>query len=411
MKNKKEKLVPELRFPEFKGEWKNSKLGNIAEFDKGKNISKADISEDGEIECIRYGELYTRYKEIIDEVYSRTNLDKEELVFSEKGDVLTPSSGETAIDIATASCINKDDVALGGDINIIRSDINGNFLAYYLSNKKRTDVARLAQGISVIHLYKSHLKSLSVNLPSKQEQQKISSFLSLIDKKIELLKKKKELLELYKKGVMQKIFNREIRFKDKDGNDYPEWEEKRLGEIVKIRGGYAFKSKNFLTKGVPIIRISNIPNKGRYTNSENLVYYEMAEKLQDYQIRSGEAIIALSGATTGKVGVLRIDQPAFLNQRVGVFMRDNIKVDYDFLIHYVFSQNFQKEINKFLVAGAQPNISISDINTIKTIFPSLREQAEIAGFLNRLLKLTENTQDTMKNMKTFKKGLLQKMFI
>jgi type I restriction enzyme S subunit len=137
----------------------------------------------------------------------------------------------------------------------------------------------------------------------------------------------------------------------------------------------------------------------------------MAEKLQDYQIRSGEAIIALSGATTGKVGVLRIDQPAFLNQRVGVFMRDNIKVDYDFLIHYVFSQNFQKEINKFLVAGAQPNISISDINTIKTIFPSLREQAEIAGFLNRLLKLTENTQDTMKNMKTFKKGLLQKMFI
>ncbi len=90
----------------------------------------------------------------------------------------------------------------------MRSPLHGYFLALYLSNKKKYDIARLAQGISVIHLYPEHLKSLKINYPTLPEQQKISSFLSLIDRKIELLNKKKELLEIYKKGVMQKIFNR-----------------------------------------------------------------------------------------------------------------------------------------------------------------------------------------------------------
>jgi type I restriction enzyme S subunit len=385
--NKKEKLIPELRFPEFEGEWEKTRLMKITN-----NISsgKSKRSKKGSFDL--YG--------------SMSKIGKTNDLLYRKPTILVARVGANAgqVNLATGEYGVTDNTLIVEPEN----SINIKFLKELL-NKSR--LSRLVIGSGRPLVTGGDISKLILKIPSKQEQQKISSFLSLIDKKIELLKKKKELLELYKKGVMQKIFNQEIRFKDEDGNDYPEWEEKRLGEIVKIRGGYAFKSKNFLTKGVPIIRISNIPNKGRYTNSENLVYYEMAEKLQDYQIRSGEAIIALSGATTGKVGVLRIDQPAFLNQRVGVFMRDNIKVDYDFLIHYVFSQNFQKEINKFLVAGAQPNISISDINTIKTIFPSLREQAEIAGFLNRLLKLTENTQDTMKNMKTFKKGLLQKMFI
>jgi type I restriction enzyme, S subunit len=182
--------VPQLRFPEFSGEWIEHKLGYIARFSKGKGISKADIIDDGSFECIRYGELYTRYSETIQDVHSKTNLDTKDLVLSEYNDVIIPASGESQIDIATASCVLKDDVALSGDINIIKTPENGVFLAYYLNNAKKIDIARLAQGISVVHLYSSQLKTLGLLLPIQEEQQKIASFLTTVDSKIEQLTKK-----------------------------------------------------------------------------------------------------------------------------------------------------------------------------------------------------------------------------
>ncbi|MFN5772959.1 MAG: hypothetical protein ACK447_07715, partial [Flavobacterium sp.] len=119
--------IPSLRFPDFNPEWKTKKLGEIAKFSKGKGISKNDISIDGVNECIRYGELYTRYGEVISEVYSRTNVDIDKSVISEANDVIIPASGETQIDIATASCVTKSGVILGGDLNIIKTDNNGVF--------------------------------------------------------------------------------------------------------------------------------------------------------------------------------------------------------------------------------------------------------------------------------------------
>src|SRR5579863_2628879 len=110
-------------------DWELVKLGDIATFLKGNGISKEEITEDG-IACIRYGELYTKYKEKINQIYCKT-INKNALVYGYKNDVLMPSSGETAIDIATASCLQIDAVALGGDINIIRTKCNGIFLSYY----------------------------------------------------------------------------------------------------------------------------------------------------------------------------------------------------------------------------------------------------------------------------------------
>jgi hypothetical protein len=106
------RLVPKLRFKEFSGEWKEKKLGEVCKIHKGKGISKGDIFENGKLECVRYGELYTDYKEIIKNVKSKTNLNKDNLILSKNNDVLIPSSGETNIDIATAHCILKDNVAL-----------------------------------------------------------------------------------------------------------------------------------------------------------------------------------------------------------------------------------------------------------------------------------------------------------
>jgi len=200
--------VPNYRFPEFEkdGEWSEKKLEDVASFSKGKGISKSDIAENGRVPCIRYGELYTHYNETISFVHSYTNLDPKDLVLSEANDVIIPASGETQIDIAKASCVLEKDIALGGDLNIIKSNINGVFLSYYLNNSKKMDIARIAQGISVVHLYANQLKTLVLNIPKPKEQQKIASCLSSLDEIITAQSVKIEQLQQHKKGLMQGLF-------------------------------------------------------------------------------------------------------------------------------------------------------------------------------------------------------------
>jgi type I restriction enzyme S subunit len=205
-------LSAELRFPGFEGEWEEVRLREVAEIYKGKGISKNDISDDG-MECIRYGELYTIYDEKIEEVVSKTSLRKEELFLSRINDILIPSSGETAIDIATASCVLKNDVAIGGDINIIRTNQNGVFLSYWLNTVAKKAIASIAQGVSVVHLYKDQLKSLKVKLPSIDEQKKIVEVLTAMDNEIKLLIDEIETLKEEKRGLMQKLLTGEVRVK------------------------------------------------------------------------------------------------------------------------------------------------------------------------------------------------------
>jgi len=200
--------VPNYRFPEFEndGEWAEKKLEDVASFSKGKGISKSDIAENGRVPCIRYGELYTHYNETISFVHSYTNLEPNDLVLSEANDVIIPASGETQIDIATASCVLEEGIALGGDLNIIKTNINGVFLSYYLNNAKKMDIARIAQGISVVHLYANQLKILVLNIPKPKEQQKIASCLSALDELIIARAERIEQLQQHKKGLMQGLF-------------------------------------------------------------------------------------------------------------------------------------------------------------------------------------------------------------
>lgn len=200
----------EIRFVDDEGndypDWEEKRLGEVAKFSKGKGLSKADISEDGINKCIRYGELYTRYSEVIDKVCSNTNLEIEKTIISKKNDVIIPSSGESQIDIATASCVINEGIILGGDLNIIRSEINGVFLAYYLNNYKKHDIASLSQGISVVHLYSTHLSQLKLEIPSKEEQQKIADCLSAIDQSINQLNNQIDQSTQFKKGLLQRMF-------------------------------------------------------------------------------------------------------------------------------------------------------------------------------------------------------------
>ena len=200
--------VPHLRFPEFTEEWKETKLGKIAEITKGSGISKDRLSEYGS-PCILYGELYTKYKsEIINEVYSRTELDSSLLVKSKANDVIIPCSGETAIDISTARCVPFNNILLGGDLNIIRLKNNdGGFFAYQLNGTRKKDIARVAQGVSVVHLYGENLKHIRVYHPAIEEQKKITRLLSLIDKRIATQNKIIEDLKKLKSAISERLFN------------------------------------------------------------------------------------------------------------------------------------------------------------------------------------------------------------
>lgn len=200
----------ELRFKDDDGKefpkWEEKKLGEVGCFTKGGNLSKADLSDYG-TECILYGELYTRYSEIANNILSKTSVDKNTLYMSKYNDVLLPSSGETPEDISTATCLLKNGVALGGDLIVYRSDeLDGRFNSYLLNHKCKMDIARIAQGKSVVHISSNALKKIIVPVPCLEEQKKIVGFLFAINEKIENAKKSLEHWQQIKKGLLQQMF-------------------------------------------------------------------------------------------------------------------------------------------------------------------------------------------------------------
>ncbi|WP_294059115.1 restriction endonuclease subunit S, partial [Thiolapillus sp.] len=204
-----ETTTPRLRFPEFReaGAWEVRRLGEIGKISKGKGISKSDIKPNGALPCIRYGELYTHYGEVIRDVVSFTDANPGNLVLSEENDVIIPASGETKEDIATASCVSVKGVALGGDLNIFYSPMNGMFLAYYIRGNLKFEISKVAQGNSVVHLYTTQLEKLKLAVPPyPKEQQKIAHCLSSLDEVIGLESDKLDALKNLKKGLMQQLF-------------------------------------------------------------------------------------------------------------------------------------------------------------------------------------------------------------
>lgn len=385
--------VPKLRFPEFEGEWNRDKLGAIATFSKGKGISKADISEDGATECIRYGELYTEYSEVITEIVSKTNIDEAELVLSEANDVIIPASGETQIDIATASCVAKSGVALGGDLNIIKSAIDGIFLSYYLNNAQKTNIARLSQGISVVHLYSSQLKTLDINVPIPEEQTRIATFLTAVDKRINLLQKKKAELECYKKGVMQKLFSVKpdgrplLRFKKDDANDFPDWEEKKLGEVC------AKQSSN-ISANTLAENSGNYKIYGATGYLQNVDFYrEEAPYISIVKDGAGVGRTLLCEAKSSVLGTLDIIKPKGNNN-----------------LNFIFSLLNRIRFAKYITGSTIPHIYYRDYSTEKVLIPKPEEQQKIANFLSSIDKSIEKLGNQIDESVLFKKGLLQKMF-
>ena len=208
-------LSGEVRFDGFSDKWEEVRIDKLFDFKKGQELSKEKLEKNGIFECILYGELYTTYSEVISEIKSKTNI--KEGIKSKIDDILIPASTTTsAIDLAIASTIQKDNVLIGGDINILRkktNNINGEFISKYLTHIKKMEIAKYAQGITIIHLYSKDFKHLKIQLPSLPEQQKIAEVLSLADDEINLLKNELEELNLQKKALMQKLLTGQVRVK------------------------------------------------------------------------------------------------------------------------------------------------------------------------------------------------------
>ncbi len=394
--------IPTLRFPKFNGEWEKKKLGEVATFSKGKGISKADIYEGGKTECIRYGELYTVYGETISDIKSRTDIEAKNLVFSEANDVIIPASGETQIDIATASCVIKKGIALGGDLNIIKTKNNGVFLSYFLNSAKKQDIANLAQGISVVHLYSSQLSTLNLSFPTLPEQTKIAKFFTAIDKKITQLKTKKQQLQQYKKGVMQQLFSQTLRFKDENGKEFPKWEMKKLGEVgTFFSGGTPLTSKRHYFDGnIPFIRSGEINS----SSTEQLISEEGLKNSSSKMIEVGDLLYALYGATSGEVGISQIN--GAINQAI-LCIRTSL--DNKFLFNYLLLE--KQNIIKTYLQGGQGNLSADIIKSLTIPIPSLTEQTAIANFLSAIDEKINHTQTQIQKAEGWKKGLLQRMFV
>lgn len=395
------KNVPELRFPGFEDEWEETKIKNISNtFSGGTPASNKTSYYNGNIPFIRSGEI----AKLSTELHINNNALQNSLAkLIEKGDLLFALYGATSGEVA----ISKIKGAINQAILCIRTSESVLFLYNFFKLKKDHILSVYIQG-GQGNLSAKIVKNLSVNLPSIKEQQKIGDFFSKLDRQIELEEKKLEQLEAQKKGYMQRIFSQELRFKDENGNDYPEWEEKKIGDIAKIQNGYAFKSSLFVKAGLSILRISDITNS---VVKKGTVYYpENIDIPKRFNIYKGDILIAMSGATTGKIGMYIDKEESMLNQRVGKFIPTK-DTDNNFLYVYLSSAQFRQSLISLLVAGAQPNVSTKDLENITLDVPSYTEQQQIGYFFNKFDVLINNKKQKLNLLKQRKQGFLQKMFV
>ena len=373
--NDKTLNVPHLRFPEFNGEWEKKRISEFCTLLKGTGISKDQLSTNGN-PCILYGELYTKYKaEIINEVLSCTELDANTLVKSKVNDVIIPCSGETAIDIATARCIPFDDVLLGGDLNILRSNkVNGSFLAYQLNGKRKYDIARVAQGVSVVHLYGEHLKNIVISLPVIEEQQKISRLLHLLDERIATQNKIIEKLQSLIKGITI---------------------------LLTAKGKPNTTIAQCLECHSSTLQESEVSHSGLYKvfGANGLVGYT------DMPQMNGDAILIIkdgSGVGTTSYAQGEFSVIGTLNYLTAI---SNYDLRYLYFVLSVF--NFQS----YKTGMAIPHIYFKDYGNAKIFCPPLSEQKRIANVLGKLESKLCLEQNILASFNLQKRYLLGQMFI
>ena len=391
--------VPNVRFPEFQGEWEEERLADIADLYKGTGISKDQLSDDGE-PCILYGELYTKYKsETIREVISKTNIDNTKLVRSKANDVIIPCSGETAEDIATARCVLNGNILLGGDLNIIRlHGYDGAFMSYQLNGRRKYDIAKVAQGVSVVHLYGEHLKGVKTINPCLEEQKEIAKLLSLLDERIATQNKIIEDLKKLKSAIIDYAINSLDTDFAKFGSLY---------EMAGEGGTPTTSNASFYDNGkIPFIKIDDLKQKYLTENKDFIT--ELGLQKSSAWLVPTHSILFSNGATIGEISITTY--PVCTKQGIlGIVPKQNI--DVEFLYYFMSSSYFKKAVSRIVTEGTMKTAYLKDINNILCPIPTKEKQQEIAKIPSALNSKIDFEQSILKLFCSQKQYLLRQMFI
>ena len=402
MSNTQTKNVPELRFPGFEGEYSLDIFGNLATNKSEKfNPQNENASIDIELDCIEQntGRLIKIYNS--KEFSSQKNkFNPQNVLYGKLRPYLnkyyfTKKSGVCSSEIWVLKSTKEDKL-----LNL--------FLYYFIQTKRYSDVASKSAGSKMPRADWGLIENIRVYFPELCEQQKIGQFFSKLDRQIELEEQKLELLQQQKKGYMQKIFSQELRFKDENGNDYPDWEEKQLGELSQIVRGASprpIKDPKWFNKESDIgwLRISDVTNQnGKIYHLEQKLSIEGQEKTRvlvtTHLLLSIAASIGKPVMNFVKTGV-HDGFLIFLNPKFNLFFM------------YYCLEYFKDKWSKYGQPGSQVNLNTEIVKSQTLNMPSNHEQEKVGQFFNRNEKLIELQQEKIMYFKRRKQVLLQKMFI
>lgn len=382
----KKKNTPKLRFPEFTGEWEEKKLGEIFRISAGGDIDSKHVSKE-------------RTEKFNYPIYANTERDKGLYGYSdvykiESGVVTVTGRG---VNIGIAHARNHKFYPIVR--LLVLEPLKEENIYFYEYQINRLNLYKESTGVP--QLTAPQISIYCVCFPQLIEQTKIATFLTAVDEKLTQLKKKKTLLEQYKKGVMQKLFSQELRFKDDNNQDFPDWEEKKLGEMgTFFSGGTPLTTKKVYYEGnIPFIRSGEINSDKTELHISELGLVNSSAKI----VEIGDLIYALYGATSGEVAISKIR--GAINQAILCIRTSMIN---QFLCNYLILK--KDIILSTYLQGGQGNLSADIIKSLIIPHPSLPEQVKIANFLSAIDEKISHCSAQIEKMEAWKKGLLQQMF-
>lgn len=408
--------IPQLRFNGFEDEWKNEPIGKYIDLISGIAFKGEDISEDSSgvpiLRGINITEGYIRHNENIDRYYLG-NTDKFDKIRLKEGDLVLGMDGSKVG--KNSALISKKDIdsLLIQRVARLRAKKNTSLEFIYLHINsikfhKYVDVVNTSSGIP--HISSKQINDFEIYFPQFPEQQKIASFLSAVDEKIQQLSRKKELLEQYKKGVMQQLFSGKLRFKDENGENYADWEEKKLGNIAKrVTRKNKENNLNVLTISAQLGLVSQLEYFNKSVSAKDVTNYYLLER-NDFAYNKSYS----NGYPMGAIKRLKKYDKGVVSTLYICFCFNEI-VSLNFMEQYFEFGLHNYEIEKVAQEGARNhgllNIGVNDFLNIALIIPSLQEQQKITNFLSSIDTKIESTSQQITQTQSFKKGLLQQMFV
>ncbi len=412
-----QKNIPELRFPEFSGDWEVKKLGDLLEFKNGINASREQYGKG--VKFINVLDILNNELITYDKIIGKVDVD--DITVSKYpvnyGDILFQRSSETREEVGTACVyLDKDHTATFGGF-VIRGRKIANYDPVFLNKLLKTDSARdeitsKSGGSTRYNVGQETLSSVKLYFPHIKEQEKIASFLTAIDEKLQALKKKKSLLEQYKKGVMQKIFSQEVRFKDDNEKAFPEWKTKKIGDITSLlKDGTHGTHKDSNSEGYYLLSAKNIINgKINIDSSDRKISKDDYDSIyKNYQLKPGDILLTIVG-TIGRSAIWQGDLENIAFQRSVAIFRFKECIP-EFMYQIFCQEFFQTELLKRQVVSAQPGIYLGDLAKIELSLPTLPEQKRISTLLSSIDEKINYCNTQIEKTEQYKKGLLQKMFV